>query len=87
LRLRREIDELKSRDLEASRRWSEQQAQLASFASRVKELELQLARQVGQNALSWGDREQEEEAGMGEQGRKRIRRIVHLKILLAVGCS
>uniref|UniRef100_A0A7S4KWU3 FHA domain-containing protein n=1 Tax=Guillardia theta TaxID=55529 RepID=A0A7S4KWU3_GUITH len=45
LRLRREIDELKSRDLEASRRWSEQQAQLASFASRVKELELQLARQ------------------------------------------
>jgi len=45
LRLRREIDELKTRDLEAARRWSEQQAQLASFASRVKELELQLARQ------------------------------------------
>ncbi len=45
IRLRREVDEWKARDLEAARRWSEQQEQLAAYAARIAELETLLGRQ------------------------------------------
>jgi hypothetical protein len=39
-----QVDEWKARDLEAARRWSEQQEQLAAYAARIAELENLLGR-------------------------------------------
>ena len=45
IRLRREVDEWKARDLEAARRWSEQQETMAAYMARISELETLVARQ------------------------------------------